>query len=274
MLNLSGKNVVIFGVASESSIAWAVARRMQAAGARISLGYQQRFKSRVMQLIKSRDIPIASWERCDVTRPQEIAAFFDSIDGNVDVLVHSIAYAPAEAFARSVSELTQDDFTTALVASSYSLLPLAHAAAPKMRQGGSIIAMSYLGGQRVVANYKIMGIAKAALEASVRELAVELGPRAIRVNAISAGPVKTLAASQIPDFDSMMRVYEQVAPMRRAITGEDVGNLAAFLGSDLSSAITGQTLFVDAGYSALAMAELPVARADDSGVWGRGSATG
>jgi len=267
MLSLHGKHAVIFGVASESSIAWAVARRMHAAGARISLGYQQRFKSRVMQLIRNGGVPIAAWERCDVTHPNEIETFFAGIEGDVDVLVHSIAYAPAEAFGRPVSELTRDDFTTALVASSYSLLPLAHAAASKMRNGGSIIAMSYLGGQRVVANYRIMGIAKAALEAAVRELAVELGPRAIRVNAISAGPVRTLAASQIPDFESMMRVYEQVAPMRRSITGEDVGNLAAFLGSDLASAITGQTLFVDAGYSALAMAELPVERAQDSGVW-------
>ena len=136
MLNLQDKHVVIFGVASESSIAWAVARRMQAAGARISLGYQQRFKSRVMQLIRSGEVPIASWERCDVTRPAEVASFFDGIDGNVDVLVHSIAYAPAESFARKVSELSQDEFTTALVASSYSLLPLAHAALEDVADAG------------------------------------------------------------------------------------------------------------------------------------------
>lgn len=264
MLNLQNKHAVIFGVASETSIAWAVARRLHAAGARISLGYQQKFKSRILQLVRSGEVPVHYLARCDVTRPAEVQAFFEGLGDDLDILVHSIAYAPPEAFAKPVSALTHEEFATALVASAFTLLPLAQAAAPKMTRGGSIVTMSYLGGQRVVANYKVMGIAKAALEASVRELAVELGPQGIRVNAISAGPVRTLASSQIPAFDSMMHVYERVAPMRRSITGDDVGNLTAFLGSDLASAITGQTMFVDAGYSALALAELPVERAENA----------
>jgi len=259
MMNLNGKHAVIFGVASEASLAWGIARQLHLAGARVSLGYQQRFRSRIMQLVNSGEVPIESWERCDLTRPEEVSAFFEKIAGPIDIVVHSVAYANPETFAQPVSEVSQQDFAAALVASSWSLIPVARAALPKMTRGGSVLAMSYLGGQRVVSNYKLMGIAKAALEATVRELAVELGPSDVRVNAISAGPVRTLAASQIADFDQMMGVYEQVAPMRRSITQEDVGNFAAFLGSELARNITGQTMFVDAGYSALAMAELPKA---------------
>ena len=170
--------------------------------------------------------------------------------------MHSIAYASPETFGKRIQDIAADEFATALTASSFSLLPLAQAALPKMQQGGAIITLTYLGGQRVVANYKLMGVAKAALEATVRELAADVGPQGIRVNAISAGPIKTLAASQIGGFDDMRRVYEAVAPMRRMVTQNDVGNLASFLGSDLAQNITGQTIFVDAGYSILAMAEL------------------
>ncbi len=258
MLDLHGKRAVVFGVASEESIAWAVAKTLHAAGATISLGYQQRFKSRILQLQRQGEIPIEFCERCDVASPQEMESFFAGLPGPVDTLVHSIAYAPPETFAKSVSEISELEFITALTTSAYSLLPLSRLAIPRMARGGSIMTMSYLGGQRVVANYKLMGIAKAALEAVVRELAAEVGPAEVRVNAISAGPVKTLAASQIPGFSDMLRVYEAVTPMRRCITQTDVANLAAFLASDLSRNITAQTLFVDAGYSALAMAELPL----------------
>ncbi len=256
MLSLAGKHALVFGVASETSIAWAIARRLHAAGARISLGYQQRFKSRILQLVKSNEFPVAFYERCDVTSAEEMAAFFAKVESPVDVLVHSIAYASPETFAKRVREITQEEFTTALVASSYSLIPLVRATLPKMSKGGSVVALTYLGGQRVVANYKLMGIAKAALEACVRELAADVGPEGVRVNAVSAGPIRTLAAAQIAGFDDMLRVYEQVAPLRRSVTQDDVGNLAVFLASDLARNISGQTIFVDAGYSILAMAEL------------------
>jgi enoyl-[acyl-carrier protein] reductase I len=256
MLNLQGKHAVVFGVASETSIAWAIAKKLHQAGAKISLGYQQRFKSRILQLVKSGEVPVAYCERCDVTSAEELAAFYDKLEAPVDILVHSIAYASPETFAKPISEVSQEEFSTALVASSYSLIPLVRAAVPKMTRGASVIGMTYLGGQRVVANYKLMGIAKAALDATVRELAADLGPKNIRINAISAGPIKTLAASQIAGFDDMMRVYEGVAPLRRSITQDDVGDLATFLGSDMARNITGQIMFVDAGYSILAMAEL------------------
>ena len=257
MLNLNGKHALIFGVASEESIAWAIAKKLHAAGAMISLGYQQRFKSRILQLVKGGDVPIEFYERCDVTNPDELKHFFEQSNRPVDILVHSIAYANPETFGQRISDVSQEDFAGALVTSSYSLIPLVKYAAPKMSPDASVITLSYLGGQRVVANYKLMGIAKAALEATVRELASDLGPQGVRVNAISAGPIRTLAASQIEGFDNMLKVYQQVAPLRRCITQEDVGDLAAFLGSSLSRNITGQVLFVDSGYSTLAMAELP-----------------
>lgn len=256
MINLQGRHALIFGVASEQSIAWAIAKRLHAAGARISLGYQQRFKSRILQLVKSNEIPVAFYERCDVTSPEETEAFFAKIEAPIDIVVHSIAYSHPDSFAKPISGVNMEEFTTTLAASAYSLIPVIRAAAPKMSRGGSVMTMTYLGGNRVVSNYKLMGIAKAALEHSVRELAADVGPKNIRVNAISAGPIKTIAASQISGFDDMMRVYESVAPMRRSVTQDDVADLAAFLGSDLSKNITGQTIFVDAGYSVLAMAEL------------------
>jgi enoyl-[acyl-carrier protein] reductase I len=255
MLSLEGKHALVFGVASESSIAWAIAKRLHAAGARISLGYQQTFKSRVLQLVKSKEVPVSFYERCDVTSVEERADFFAKVASPIDVLVHSIAYASPETFAKRVSEVTQEEFSTALTASAFSLIPVVRDALPKLGRDASVLAMSYLGGQRVVANYKVMGIAKAALEATVRELAADIGPQGIRVNAISAGPIRTLAASQIKGFDEMMKVYRSVTPLRRSVEQEDVGNLAAFLSSDLARNITGQTLFVDAGYNILAMAE-------------------
>ena len=257
MFDLKGKHALIFGVASEDSIAWAIAKKLHAAGALVSLGYQQRFKSRILQLVKSGEIPIEFYERCDVTSEEELTNCCAKVERPVDILVHSIGFANPETFNQRISEVGQDDFATALVTSSYSLIPLVRHAAPKMGPDASVMTMTYLGGQRVVANYKLMGIAKAALEATVRELASDIGPQGIRVNGISAGPIKTLAASQIEGFDKMLKVYEQVAPMRRCITQDDVGNLAIFLGSDLSKNITGQVLFVDSGYSTLAMAELP-----------------
>ncbi len=257
MINLQGKHALIFGVASEESIAWSIAKMLHKAGATISLGYQQRFKSRIMKLVRSGEIPVHLWERCDVTNPAELDAFFEKVDTPVDILVHSIAYANPETFAIPISEVGQEDFQNALVTSAYSLIPLVRAASSKMTTDSSVMAMTYLGGRRVVSNYKLMGIAKAALDATVRELAADVGAKGIRVNAISAGPIRTLAASQIEGFDNMLSVYEQVAPLRRSIAQQDVADLAVFLASDLSRNITGQILHVDAGYSILAMAELP-----------------
>ncbi len=257
MIDLKGKHALVFGVASEDSIAWAIAKRLHQAGARISLGYQQRFKSRVLQLVKKNEIPVAYYERCDVTSEDELESFYRSLEGPVDVLVHSIAYAHPDTFAKSICEVTLEEFTATLAASAYSLVPVVRSTLPFMTNGGSVITLRSLGGQRVVANYRLMGIAKAGLEGAVRELAAEVGPRGVRVNAVSAGPVRTLAASRISGFDDMLDVYEAVAPMRRSITQDDVADLALFLGSDLAQNITGQTLFVDAGYSILAMAELP-----------------
>jgi enoyl-[acyl-carrier protein] reductase I len=256
MINLQGRHALIFGVASEQSIAWAIAKHLHAAGARISLGYQQRFKSRILQLVKSNEIPIPFYERCDLTSPEETAAFFEKVEGPIDIVVHSIAYSHPDSFSKRISDVSSEEFATTLAASAYSLLPTVRAAKPKMTRGGSVMTLSYLGGQRVVSNYKLMGIAKAALEATVRELANDVGPDNIRVNAISAGAIKTLAASQIAGFDDMMKVYEGVAPLRRSVSQDDVADLATFLGSDMSRNITGQTIFVDAGYSILAMAEL------------------
>ena len=246
MLNLQGKHALIFGVASEESIAWAIAKKLHQAGAQISLGYQQRFKSRILQLVRSGEVPVRYYERCDVTNADEMANFFANLPAPVDVLAHCIAYTNPSTFAKRISEVTQDEFVQALTASSYSLIPLVHAAAPKMPQGGSVMTLTYLGGQRVVANYKLMGIAKAALEHTVRELATDVGPQGIRVNAISAGPIRTLAASQISGFDAMMKVYETVAPLRRGVSQDDVGDLATFLASDMARNITGQVVFVDA----------------------------
>ena len=257
MINLSGKRAVIFGVASEESIAWAIAKKLAAAGATICLGYQQRFKSRILQLVRSSEIEVEYYERCDVTSEEELATFFEGLPKPVDILVHSIAFANPETFSQRVHEVSKDHFAEALVASSYSLcLPLVRHCRPHFAPDASVMTLSYLGGQRVVSNYKLMGVAKAALEASVRELASDVGQDGVRVNAISAGPIRTLAASQIAGFNDMLHVYESVAPLRRSITQEDVADMALFLGSNLSRNVSGQTLFVDAGYSTLAMAEL------------------
>ena len=252
MFELDGKHAVVMGVASADSIAWAIARALDRAGGRVSIGYQQRFRSRVMQLVQAGEVPVPYCQRCDITQPSEVEAFFAGLPGDVDVAVHSIAFARPETFSKPVSELSEAEFTEALVTSSYSLIPLARAAAARMPDGGSILAMTYLGGQRVVANYRLMGIAKAALEAVVRELACDLGPRGVRVNAISAGPVRTLAASQVAGFDGMLATYARTAPLRRAIAADDVGAQAAFLASDAARNITGQVIFVDAGTSVLA----------------------
>ncbi len=252
MFDLHGKHALVCGVASEESIAWAIARTMHRAGAGVSLSYQQRFRSRVLQLARGGEVPIRYLERCDVTQPSELEAFFEGLPAPLDVVVHSIAYAQPATFAQPIRDVDQGAFAEALNASCHSLIALARAAAPRMAHGGAILAMTYLGGQRVVANYKLMGIAKAALEATVRELAADLGPSGVRVNAISAGPVRTLAASQVSGFDGMIEQYRARAPLRRCISQDDVGAMATFLASEGARNVTGQVMFVDAGTSILA----------------------
>ncbi len=245
---LKGKVALVMGVASEESIAWAIAQELTRHGARVILGYQFRFHSRIMQLAPTLPHLIA-YERCDIRNPAEVEAFFAKITMPIDIVVHAIAFAPRTAFEGRVVETTEEDFTTALVTSAHSMATLMNAARVHMPNGGSAIALSYIGGVRVSAKYKVMGVAKAALEAYVRELAADLGPEGIRVNAISAGPIRTIAASGLPELDLMLEYNRKVSPMRQDVTQEDVGNCAAFLASDEARMITGQTIYVDGGYS-------------------------
>jgi len=241
---LDGKTAVVFGVASDTSIAWAIAQELAAQGAKIILGYQFRVKDLAPTLPN-----LVAYTRCDIMKDDEAQAFFGGLKTPIDIVVHAIAFAPATAFQGRLVDTTQDDFSLALQVSAHSLTKIMKHSAPLMTNGGSAIALTYLGGQRVCTNYKLMGVAKAALEAYVRELAMDLGPQKIRVNAISAGPIKTLAASGISDFDLMLDYNKSVAPLRDNVTQQDVAKCAAFLGSDDAKMITGQTIFVDAGYS-------------------------
>lgn len=252
---LEGKTALVFGVASETSIAWAIAKELSARGAKIVLGYQFRYHSRIKDLAPT--LPnLLSFERCDILKDDETEKFFAGLKTDIDIVVHAIAFAPKTAYDGRVVETSQDDFTTALQVSAHSLAKLMKHSRPHMKKGGSAIALSYLGGVRVCTNYKIMGVAKAALEAYVRELANDLGPEGIRVNSISAGPIKTLAASGIPEFELMLDYNKVVAPMRDNVTQADVANCAAFLASDDARMITGQNIYVDGGYSIIGVPNL------------------
>jgi enoyl-[acyl-carrier protein] reductase I len=251
MFDLSGTRAVIFGLANEDSIAWHVARALKQAGASIHVGYQQRFKSRVLQALKDADFAPDGLHRCDVTDPAEVDAFFTTVGGPLHVMVHSIGFAPLETFSKPLSELSSAEFSQALEISAYSLLRLTRAALPHLARPASVIAMTYLGSTRVVPGYKVMGVAKAALESIVRELAVEVGPLGVRVNAISAGPIRTLAAQAVSGIDLMLNRYAEVAPLRTRVEASDVADTALFLASSASSKLTGQVLFVDAGFSIL-----------------------
>ncbi len=245
---LKGKNALVLGVASEDSIAWAIAKELSRQGAQVILGYQFRFHSRIMQLAPT--LPhLLAYERCDVMKDEEIEAFFTKVTVPIDVVVHAIAFAPASAFEGRIIDTSDEDFATALLTSAHSLAKVMRHTHVHMPNGGSVIALSYLGGVRVASNYKVMGVAKAALEAYVRELASDLGPEGIRVNAISAGPIRTLAASGIGTIDRMLEYNREVSPMRDNVTQQDIGYAAAFLASDGARMITGQTIYVDGGYS-------------------------
>lgn len=250
---VEGKTALVFGVANDHSIAWGIARALHAHGARIAFSYAS-------DALERRVKPLASQlgstfvERCDVTDDGEIEQLFAKAGeriGRIDILVHAVAYAPREDMQAEFSHTSRAGFHIAMDVSVYSLVALTRSVLPLMTGGGSIMTLTYYGGDKVAPGYRVMGAAKAALEASTRYLAAELGEQEIRVNAISAGPVRTLAAAGVPGFKSAFSRASRTAPMRRAIEIDDVGNAALWLGSDLSRNVTGQVIFVDAGHSIL-----------------------
>jgi enoyl-[acyl-carrier protein] reductase I len=250
---LSGKRILITGVLSNRSIAYGIARACQREGAELAFTYVgERFKDRISEF--ARELGSELTFDCDVASDAQIAATFEALarhwDG-LDGLVHAIGFAPREAIAGDFLEgLSREGFRVAHDISAYSFPALAKAALPLMQnRRGALLTLTYLGSERVVPNYNTMGLAKASLEASVRYLAASLGPKGIRVNGISAGPIKTLAASGIKDFGRILQFVEQNAPLRRNVTIDDVGNVAAFLLSDLAAAVTGDVMFVDAGFN-------------------------
>lgn len=249
---LQNKNGIIFGVANKRSIAWATAQALHEAGARLAFTYQgDRLKENVEGLTNEA-MPGSLLLPCDVTKQEEVDATFKRVGeefGRLDFVIHSIAYAPREALSGEFLATSRDAFVTALEISAYSLAQIANAAAPMMTEGGSIVCMTYYGAEKVVAGYNVMGVAKAALEACTRYLASDLGPRNIRVNAISAGPIQTLSARGVGDFSSMLKHAADKAPLRRNVEPREVGNTALFLCSPLSSAITGEVIYVDCGYN-------------------------
>jgi enoyl-[acyl-carrier protein] reductase I len=250
---LENKFGIIFGVANKRSIAWATAQACTEAGARLAFSYQnERLKENVEGLTAGTDAPLV---QCDVSKPEEIASAFATVRerfGRLDFLVHSLAFAPREALEGDYVATTREAFLTALDISAYSLAELARAAAPLMIEGGSIVSMTYYGAEKVVQNYNVMGIAKAALEASTRYLAADLGKQNIRVNAVSAGPINTLAARGVGNLNVMLKHHAERAPLRRNVEAREVGNAAAFLLSPLASGITGEVLHVDCGYNIMA----------------------
>jgi enoyl-[acyl-carrier protein] reductase I len=257
MTDFTGKHGLIVGVANKRSLAWAIAQATARRGARLALTYQGRFEDHVRDLAATLDTP-ALVLPCDVAEDAEIDAAFARADeefGGLDFVVHGAAFASRDDLTGPFVQTSRDGFRMALDISAYSLIALARRAAPLLqkRGGGSILTLTYLGSERVFPNYKVMGVAKAALEATVRYLAADLGPGNIRVNAISAGPVKTLAAAGIAGFSSILHVYPERAPLRRNVEASEVGEAAAFLLGDASKGVTGEVLMVDAGFHVTGM---------------------
>ena len=250
---LDGRKALIFGVANDHSIAWGIARALHAEGALVGF-------SSIESLLDKRVRPLAQSlgadfvEPCDVQDDAQIAAVFQrwqARHGSLDILVHALAFARREDLEGAFVDTSREGFATALDVSAYSLVALSRAARPLMASGGAVLTLSYYGAEKVVANYNVMGVAKAALEASVRYLAADLGPQGIRVNAISAGPVRTLAAAGIAGFKGLYGAFRDVAPLRANITPEDVGRAAVYLCSDLAGAVTGEVHYVDGGFNVL-----------------------
>ena len=251
MLTMQGRNAVVFGVANKRSIAWAIAQRLIEAGARLAITYQnERLKREAHDLIT--ELPGAEAFQCDVSQDSEIEKLYGELKQRyerLDVLVHSVAYALAEDLKGDFLNTSREGFRVAHDISVYSLIAVSRAAAPLMANGGSIITLSYFGAEKVMPSYNVMGVAKAALEATVRYLAYSLGPHKVRVNAISAGPIKTLAARGIAGFSEMHKAHSERSPLKRNVEVKEVGDAGLFLASDLSTAITGETLYVDCGYN-------------------------
>ena len=249
-IDLSGKNGIVFGVANDKSIAWSIAETLHNAGANLALTYQnERLKSRVARLVEQWD-NVTLWE-CDVTDSNQIGEVFQELKGrygSISFVVHSVAFANREDLLGAFSETSREGFMKALDVSAYSLIPIAKYAAPLMVKGGSIVTITFHASEKVYPGYNVMGTAKAALENEVKQLAAEMGPNEIRVNALSPGPLDTLAARGIGGFLDMKHAHEQRSPLRRNTTHEEVGNAALFLCSELSSGITGTILPVDGGY--------------------------
>jgi enoyl-[acyl-carrier protein] reductase I len=251
MIDLAGKTAVVFGLANKRSIAWGIAQLMHEAGATLAICYQnERMKADAEELIA--ELPGATGFQCDVSNDQEIETLFAAIKekyGKIAILVHAVAYAPVEELRGEFIATSREGFRIAHDVSVYSLIAVSRAAAPLMTEGGSIMTLSYFGAEKVVPNYNVMGVAKAALEATVRYLAWNLGPANIRVNAISAGPIKTLAARGVGALGDMLKSHADRAPLRRNVDQLEVGGAALFLASDLSSAVTGEVMYVDCGYN-------------------------
>jgi enoyl-[acyl-carrier protein] reductase I len=251
MIDLTGKVAVVFGLANKRSIAWGIAQKLSEAGATLAICYQnERLKKEADALIP--ELRDARAYQCDVSSDAEIESLFATLKdtyGSIHILVHAVAFAPSDEIKNDFLLTSRDGFRIAHDVSVYSLIALARAAEPLMTDGGSIITLTYYGSTKVFPNYNVMGVAKAALEATVRYLAASLGRKNIRVNAISAGPIKTLAARGIGDFTSILTAVEQRAPLHRNVDQLEVGNTALFLASPLASAITGEVTYVDCGYN-------------------------
>lgn len=249
--SLEGRNVVVFGVANKRSIAWAIAQQLQQAGANLAITYQnERLRAEAEDMIQA--LPNSEAFQCDVSSDDEIAQLFDKLNaryGKLHALVHSVAYAPAEELKNAFHLTSREGFRIAHDVSVYSLIAVTRAAAPLMTEGGSVVTMSYFGAEKVVPNYNVMGVAKAALECTVRYLAWDLGPRNIRVNAISAGPIKTLAARGISGLSDMLKSHADRSPLKRNVDVDEVAATATFLCSNGGTGITGETIHVDCGYN-------------------------
>ncbi len=255
-LDLTGKKGAVFGVTNQRSIGWAIAEKLAQAGAQLAFSYQgERLRGTLEKLTAGLEQPLLL--QCDVTRDAQLDEAFGLLTqefGKLDFLVHSVAFAPPVTFERPFYEVSREDWATAMDVSAYSLVAMARRAQPLMQAGGSIVAMSYLAAERVVPHYNMMGVAKAALEASVRFLAHDLGPQGVRVNAISAGPLRTVAARSISGFGGMFETAGKLSMLKRNITQEEVAGLAlSLLADDLGGGITGETIYVDAGYHAMGM---------------------
>jgi len=249
--SMKGRTAMVFGVANKRSIAWAIAQHLQQAGSRLAIIYQnQRLEQEAKDLIAA--LPGAEAFMCDVSFDEQIDKLFAQLKSHyckLHTLVHSIAFAPAEELKGEFLTTTREGFRIAHDVSVYSLIALARAAAPLMEDGGSILTLTYYGSTKVVPHYNVMGVAKAALEATVRYLAHDLGPRRVRVNAISAGPVKTLAARGISGFGDMLKAHAERAPLKRNVDVNEVAETAVFLASDAGAGITGEVIYVDCGYN-------------------------